>query len=223
MSYWEKIIKLYGVSETTQNGYEENELQELEQRLNILLPKVLRSYYLSLGKNEKINLSHNRLLGPNSEVFITDDGYLVIYEENQGVVYWGIKQTDLSLDNPPVYGNYNSSGETQDWHLETDTTEDFILLMAIYNGTLGGLKYNANSFDTIPVETVNFIKEKYSVIKEISFERQKIYTDDFNLVISISIDENQNGSGIFIGTENKNIFDSLLDTLSVNWSYISEE
>lgn len=223
MSYWEKIIKLFGVSETTQNGYEENELQELEQRLNILLPKVLRSYYLSLGKNEKINLSHNRLLGPNSEVFITDDGYLVIYEENQGVVYWGIKQTDLSLDNPPVYGNYNPSGETQDWHLETDTTEDFILLMAIYNGTLGGLKYNANSFDTIPVETVNFIKEKYSVIKEISFERQKIYTDDFNLVISISIDENQNGSGIFIGTENKNIFDSLLDTLSVNWSYISEE
>ena len=216
----DKIKRLYNLHED--NGYLKNELTELETRLKINLPLILKDYYLSLGKNKTINYSHNRLLNPNKEVRISDDGYLIFYEENQAVVSWGIKNVDLKKKNPPVWGNYGTE-ESPDWHMETKTTEDFLLLMAVYNGTLGGLKYNANSFGAIPIETVDTIKNNWKQIIDISQERQKVYTNNFEEVISLSFNEKGNCSAIFIGTISENRFDALLDSLAVDWSYISDE
>lgn len=203
-------------------GFSEQEIAEVENRLSIKLPEELRNYYLTLGKNESINYSHNRLLKPDNEIGISKDRYLVFYEENQVAAYWGIKEEDLKLNNPTVWGNYGTE-ENPDWQIEANSTDNFFLLMAIYNGTLGGLKYNANSFEQVKIETVGFIEKNWTEVPEIIWKNQKVYTNAFDEVISVSFDEEKNANGIFIGTSNQKRFDELLNTLEVDWSYSSYE
>jgi hypothetical protein len=147
---------------------------------------------------------------------------MMIYEENQGVANWGIKVSDLGLDHPPVWGNYGSE-EDPHWHLETKTTEDFFLLMAIYNGTFGGLKYHANAFEEIEPAIVRYIEDHWELVEEISSERQKIYTDAYQEVINLSFDDENSCEGIFLGTNHQDRFDKILDRLDIDWSYISYE
>jgi len=220
MNYIQKIKRLYNLSENESYGFSDDEIQELEKKLSIKLPLKLKEYYLELGKEENLNYSYNRLLNFKDEVEFSDDGYLIIYEENQVVAFWGIKKDDLSRDNPPVYGNYDTI-EKSDWVIETNTINDFFLLMAVYNGTFGGLKYNANFFGTIDANTVSFVEKNWSIIKEISREDQRIYTNDYYEVIILFFDDSNVCTGSFIGTSNQNRFDKMLDSLDIDWSYVS--
>lgn len=223
MTNWDEITKLYNIAgKRNKFGYQVDEISEAESRLKTAIPKVLKDYYFSLGKNEAINNSHNRLLKPNQEIEFSDDGYLVFYEENQASTYWGIAQKDLTLDNPPVWGNYGTN-ESPDWHLESKTIDNFLLLMGVYNGTLGGLRYNANYFEAIDPETVKEIENNWKVINEISWDSQKIYSNDFKEVLSLSFDKDKNCTAIFIGTSYKKRFDNLLQNLNIDWSYTSYE
>jgi len=55
MDFLKKIKKLYSISDEDNNGYNEETIIELEDKLKIRLPKALRDYYLQLGKNWHIN------------------------------------------------------------------------------------------------------------------------------------------------------------------------
>jgi hypothetical protein len=216
MTYFDKIRHLYGIGAQEQLGFEAHEIDQP-------LPEMLKEYYLSLGKQEAINYSYNRLLKPGGEIGFSQDDYLVFYEENQGVVFWGIKRADLHLSNPPVYGNYSGDEMQPDWHLECAATDAFLLLMAVYNGVLGGLAFNANSFETVPRETVEDIQNTYEEIKEISHATQRVFTRDYEAMISLSFDKEGNCTGAFIGTGDADRFDEMLDKLDLEWSYISLE
>ncbi|MCI5054773.1 MAG: SMI1/KNR4 family protein [Flavobacteriales bacterium] len=223
MHNWDEILRLYDLTNHLNNqGYKFEEIDEVESRLNVDLPMKLKDYYLSLGKNNNINYSHNRLLKPKDEIGFSDDGYLVFYEENQSSVFWGIKKEDLKLDNPPVFGNYGTS-ESPDWHEEAKTTEHFLLLMSIYNGTFGGLRYNANCFELVKLEIVKAIRENWDKVEAISWERQEIYTDNFKEVLSLSFDDNNDCTALFIGTSSEERFNQLLEKLKIDWSYTSYE
>lgn len=221
MNYLEKIRRLYQLSGGESCGFSETEITAAEQALNIKFPAVLREYYLSMGKNEAVNHSHNRLLNPN-DIYFTEDRYLIFYEENQGVVQWGIKEADLSLENPSVWGDYDTVQES-DWHQETKTLEDFLLSMSVYNGTLGGLLYNANSFSPVASETVKLIQQDWSEIPEISWKRQKVYTNDYLEIISLSFDGNNQCNAVFVGTSLEERFEKILDLPGIDWSYTSYE
>ena len=223
MTNFRNIRQLYAIHDDENSGFGEADLSALESKLACRLPEVLRTYYLTLGKYESLNYSYNRLLNPDKEIVFSEDRYLVFYEENQVVAYWGINEKDLGLQDPPVYGNYSPAGEKPDWRLVANTTGDFLLLMAVYNGTFGGLKYHANSLNPVREEIIDYIKENWNEVNEISFDRQKIYTDNFNEVISVSFDEEQNATAIFIGTSDQDRFDTLLDEIDVDWSYTSYE
>jgi len=222
MMYLQKIRTLYDLPADETFGYSEEEIINLEIDLGVRLPGKLRDYYLHLGKNERVNASHNRLLKPNGEVGYSEDDYLLFYEENQGVVSWGIKKDGLQLESPPVWGNYGDE-EMPDWHRETSTVENFFLLMAVYNGTMGGLKYNANCLDEVDPEVVKAIQQRWNEVPDISWEKQKVYTDDFREVISLSFDDSGNCNAVFIGTSDQHAFDELLDEIEVEWSYVSYE
>lgn len=215
-TYFDKIRQLYGIPAQEKIGFDSSEIDQP-------LPEILLEYYLSLGKHEALNYSHNRLLKPGGEIGFSQDEYLVFYEENQAVVYWGIKKSDLVLKNPPVYGNYSGNEMQPDWHLESATTDGFLLLMAVYNGVLGGLEYNANSFAPVPAEIVSFIQQNYEEIKEISHATQRVFTRDFVEMISLSFDKDGNCTGAFIGAGDGDRFDQMLDQLDIDWDYISLE
>ena len=221
MTYFQKIRHLYEVPENENFGFEESEIVELEKQLGIVLPAKLSEYYLNLGKHNAINYSHNRLLQP-ADIDFSQDEYLIFYEENQAVVSWGIKKEDLLNPNPLVYGNYSSDELNPDWHLEFPT-DGFLLMVAVYNGVLGGLKYNANRLETIKPEVVSYIKDNWQEVADISNNSQRIFTLDYAEMISLSFDNEQNCSGIFIGTNHQDRFDNMLDQLDVDWDYVSEE
>jgi hypothetical protein len=220
MTIIQKIKRLYNLSENENFGFSEAEILALENKLEVTLPAKLKEYYLELGKEENLNYSFNQLLKPQDEVDFSDDGYLVIYEENQVVAFWGIKKEDLKLDNPPIYGNYNTI-EKSDWEIETQTTELFFLFMAVFNGTLGGLKYNGNHFGSIDSDIVKFVEQNWTLIPAISRDNQKVYTDNYNEVISLSFDKANNCTAAFIGTSHQDRFDSILENLDIDWSYLS--
>ncbi|MNK67373.1 hypothetical protein D3C87_867060 [compost metagenome] len=220
MNYIQKIKRLYSLSENENYGFLEKQILDLEKTLNVKLPSKIKEYYLELGKEENLNYCFNRLLKPENEIGFSDDDFLVFYEENQNVAFWGIKKEDLSQDNPPVYGNYDTI-EKSDWEIETKTTENFFLLMAVFNGTLGGLQFNGNYLGEIDFEVVKLVEEKYSFIPEISRENQKVYTDDFYDIISLSFDQENNCTGAFIGSSNQERFDAILDLVDIDWSYLS--
>lgn len=215
----QNIKRLYNLSENENFGFSEKEISELETRLDSKLPSKLRDYYLTLGKEENLNYSYNTLFKPE-EVHFSDDGFLLIYEENQGVVIWGIKKEDLKLDNPPVYGNYDTI-EKSNWEIETQTTEDFLLMMAIYNGTFGGLQYNGNFIGPIDFNDVLFIEDNFALIPEISRDNQKIYTDNFRCAVSLSFDKENNCTAAFIGSYDQERFDNLLENVDIEWDYLS--
>ncbi|WP_289660772.1 SMI1/KNR4 family protein [Flavobacterium panacagri] len=219
MNYIQKIKRLYNLSENENYGFSEAEILELEKDLEITLPIKLKEYYLELGKEENLNYVYNRLLKPE-EVAFSEDDFLVIYEENQNVAIWGIKNDDLKLDNPPVYGNYDTI-ERSEWEIETQTTEDFFLFMGVYNGTLGGLQYNGNYIGDIDSAIVKQVEENWTFVPEISRDNQKVYTDDFYDVISLSFDKNNNCTASFIGSSDQNRFDAILDVIDIDWSYLS--
>lgn len=222
MTSSDKIRQLYDIPKNENFGFSEVELHELERSLDIKLPLELKNYYLTLGKVESINFSHNRLLKPKNEIGFSDDRYLVFYEENQVVAYWGIKEEDLKLDNPTVWGNYGTETKP-DWHIAANSTGNFFLFMSVYNGTLGGLKFNAHYLGKVQPEIVKFIEKNWTNVTEISWDRQKVYTDNFYEVLSLSFDEQNSCDGIFIGTSDQGRFDKILENIEIDWYYTSYE
>lgn len=215
MTYFDKIRHLYNIAAQAHFGFDASEIVQP-------LPAVLKDYYLTLGKHAAINYSHNRLLKPD-QIGFSQDEYLIFYEENQAVVYWGIKQSDLSLSDPPVYGNYSGDEMNPDWHQECATTGGFLLLMAVYNGVLGGLQFNANSFAPVAPETVAYVQETYEEVQEISHATQRVFTKEYEEMVSLSFDKEGSCTGAFIGTNDGDRFDHMLDLLDIEWSYISLE
>jgi len=220
MNYIQKIKRLYNLSENENYGFSESEMLNLEKTLKTTLPLKFKEYYLELGKEENLNYSFNRLLKPDDEIEFSDDDYLVFYEENQNVAFWGIKKEDLKQDNPPVYGNYDTI-EKSDWEIETQTTENFFLFMAVFSGTLGGLQYSGNYMGEIEPEMVKFVEDNWKLVPEISRENQKVYTDEFYDVISLSFDQNNKCLAAFIGSSDQERFDTILEGIDIDWSYLS--
>ncbi|MCW3463054.1 SMI1/KNR4 family protein [Chitinophaga nivalis] len=219
--YLQIIRKLYNLSEDANQGYTEEVLAAMEERLQIQLPSSLRQYYLTLGNNKVVNDTFNRLLTPADTGF-TEDDYLVFYEENQGVVLWGIKRTDLQQDNPPVYGTYNPAG--QEWFLDAGTTENFLLSMAYWNGALGGLPHTAFTEEEadLTAENIRIITDNWQELSGISHQLLRFFTNREEEIIVCTTDEKRAINSIYVGTHDEAIFQAIMERLPLEWMYRSD-
>ena len=225
-----QIKNLFHLAPKDCKGFSEEQLLEAEKQLAVKFPQVFREYYLQLGATESVNQSFNSLATPEQLYF--DGDFLCFYEENQGVVMWAIRKEDLANPNPSIWGNYGSETDS-DWVLENPKLSDFWLYMAIYNGTLGGLSYNANVMGgwgmedfEVPEQAVSYIEKQYDSLTELCWEGQRIFTDkDFKIVIVLSIHrETKRTTAIFIGSAQQELFDTLLDDMEnfgLQWNYTS--
>ncbi len=224
------IKNLYSLTPKDCKGFSEEQLLEAEKRLAVKFPLVFREYYLQLGATKSVNQSYNSLATPQQLYFAGD--YLCFCEENQGVVMWAIRKEDLNNPNPPVWGNYGSETDP-DWVLETQTLSDFWLYIAIYNGVMGGLRYNANAMGgwkmedfEVPTGAVAHIEKQYTELTSLSWEGQRTFTDtDFQIVITLAIHQDSNrATAIFTGSTQQKLFDTLLDAMEnfgLEWGYTS--
>ena len=223
MDIFQTIKTLYNL--TKNYGYSENDIIQEENKQKIKIPKILREYYLKLGKNKKINETHNRLLKLNKETGFSDDGYYVFYEENQAVVYWGINKNDLEKDNPKVYGNYDATNLTEEWFVDSETLEGFLLTMAYWNGVLGGLKYTANYSNDNGIENdiVKNIENNWNEIKGITNEQLRFFTNSDIEIIVVTTDLENKANGIYVGINDKKKFVETLDKIKIEWDYRTDK
>jgi hypothetical protein len=205
MTYQQKIRRLYGLDDKKDFGFSERDILDCEKRLNFKFPKTLREYYLKLGKNQKVNNSFNQLLKPKNEIDFSIDKNLVFYEENQAVVYWSIREQDLRLENPSVYRKYDITNITETWILDSPTMEDFLLTMAIWNGVLGGFKFNANTLspDQLKESIIRQVENKWTELKGITNQELRLFSNDFSDVLAFTTDKNSKVNGLFVGTNDK--------------------
>jgi len=222
MSSLHHITTLYRLDHT-RCGLSEHQIAAAEQRLGIRFPAVLREYLLTLGGNEAVNQSFNRLL-PLGEMDF-DGGYLVLTEENQGVSRCGIAKADLAQDNPPAHiGFYIGETDNYEWQPHLPDTRALLLELACTNATMGGLPYCANIMgeESVSPQSVQFIRQNRSEIVELRQENQRFYTDGFHEITLLCFAENGNVGGVFIGTAEQDRFDTLLELFGWdNWLYTS--
>jgi hypothetical protein len=85
------------------------------------LPAALREVYLRSGRRKDMHCQQDCLLGPDLEI---EDGYLLIYQEEQAVCSWGIHVRDLAVADPPVHVSYQGAST---WHRDHDQLSEFLL------------------------------------------------------------------------------------------------
>ena len=192
------IGELYTPDSKSQ-GYDAEVIAAAEQRLGCSLPATLRDYYALFGQNEALNTTYNRLLPPQN-IYYTNSGHLVFYEENQAVAVWGIDKNDLHRDDPPVYGSYDM--EREDWFEDSDTTAHFLLSMAYWQAALGGLLYTA--FREKPsAEMLAIIENNWSEQKGITNQYLRFFTSDHREILVLTTDEEGQPNGLYIASNNE--------------------
>lgn len=151
------------------------------------------------------------------------DEYLVFYEENQGVVLWGIRKEDLRLDNPAILGCYDIDGGQ--WFEDAMTTEGFLLSMAYWNGVLGGLKYCANAeLDShSAVEIMPIVEQHWNEQTGITNQFLRFFTVDHTEIVVLTTDETGQANGIYIASNNEQKFRNMTEILCMEWDYRSDE
>jgi len=115
-------------------------LDEAEARLGLSLPRMLRDFGRRFGWEGPLASARETLLSPES--WRIRGGALVFCVENQGVVLWGIRRSDLAQDDPPVYVAENR--EPLHWTWDHDRLSDFFLTLAYWQGIVGAKIYGGD-------------------------------------------------------------------------------
>jgi hypothetical protein len=107
---------------TPQDGCSELAIRRVEKRLGIPLPKAIRAYYSHCGRNARLNRTHNFVRSLAELSF--EDGHLMLMDENQAVVSWGIPIADLGKPDPVVWQRDNTPPIT--WYSEEKTWSELL-------------------------------------------------------------------------------------------------
>ncbi len=109
---------------TSEDGIKENEIDQSESKLGLKLPSVMRDIYACIGNSKELLSSHNRFFSP--EKLEIENGYLIFMEENQSVVSWGIKLSEIANQNPIVWQRNNTENV---WYSEEKTLTELLSSM----------------------------------------------------------------------------------------------
>jgi hypothetical protein len=104
-----------------------DELEQIENKLQIRLPADLLNWYSLVGKKAYLFISLHFLLPDQLKI---RNGFLEFCNDGNGDVFWGIRRTDLTQENPVVTLTYDD----YIGHLEeVGTLDTFILNAAIWD------------------------------------------------------------------------------------------
>ena len=122
------------------DAVEESAMVSAEARLGVKLPHALRMLYRASGASQALHHAHNQLLAPAKVDFAAN--HLVFYEENQGVVVWGIARDRLAEMDPPVeQGQLDSRTGEWTFYPEFGSVSEFVAAQCAWQAVQGGLAY----------------------------------------------------------------------------------
>jgi hypothetical protein len=96
------------------------------------IPEAMRAYYRVAG-NHWLNTNHNELR--TLDAFESAGGHTIFMDENQVVVQWGIRDVDLTADDPVVHQGQRVDS-AYEWSPEKYTFSRFMI--AMWRWTLTG-------------------------------------------------------------------------------------
>jgi len=208
------IKKLFHISEDF--GYEEKEILEVEKRLAISLPKVLRDYYKKFGKHLQLNHAQDNLVLP--EKLLLNNDKLIFYTENQYVIQWAIDKGDMTKTNPAVYRSY----DTETWELDGVNIYDFLKIMVYKQGLFANSVFPLEANAPIGAKHIERIQKQY---KEVSLAVDtdayeiRIFQNSYEHIIVVFSD-----SWICVSSRNEKDFQELFELLEgIEWAFVSTQ
>ena len=153
MKYIDIIKELFAVSQP--KGYTAEETEAVK-KLYGGIPSFLEQFYLELGCSDELQYLQDELILPGKYPVFLDYKYMVFFNENQGVCQAGIAESDIEMDNPPVYVGYDN----KEWIKTADTLSDFFIAMYGYQASLC-LKYSSEAFYWVSDEEVQLIERSF--------------------------------------------------------------
>jgi len=116
------------------------DIRAAESGSDVPFPLALREWYLLGGRRSDLNAALNDLLSP-AQLKVRDE-HLVFFLENQAVVRWGIRVSDLGMADPPVYLDNDftvpPAPPAHPWILENATLSEFLLQMIMLHTLICG-------------------------------------------------------------------------------------
>lgn len=195
-------------------GVPNNEIDGVEKKLKKPIPQYLRSFHEKYGRHTIIMSAQNRFI-PLEDLKI-ENGWLRILHENQFVAEWAIQESDLELEDPPVFVTYDGIK----WEKESNSLKKFLYFNIIFNALMG-LEFTANvvglkNFD------LSILQNGWQTIDE-GF---KVWNTSLHVAPdgkSIMGIFGKNEHDLFIASNSENSFDQLESTLDLEWDYSSKE
>lgn len=135
------------------NGYSEDQIVNAETHIGRPLPNALRNWYARYGNRRDIWSIQDSMVDPNYLELDAINKCLVIRVENQNCERWGILESDLALDDPPIY-EFEQPGQA------STTTSAFLLQVLLYESMFGA-KFSAGG-ETPNAVIEESIERKYS-------------------------------------------------------------
>jgi len=116
------VHRFLGRSLRGEDGLNEEEIQKAERLLGLRLPLAMREYYRVVGAIDQLNRLQNVIFSPK-ELYIEDE-FLMFMDENQSVVSWGLKISELSSPDPTAWQLNNTPPEQ--WLSEEKTFSELL-------------------------------------------------------------------------------------------------
>jgi hypothetical protein len=119
---------------TPVDGVPVERVEAAEKELGFRLPEALRELYMLIGANEDLTGQENYLT-PLDDLEI-EDGYLWVWNENQGVWFYAIAEAELASSDPPTQFIMDEElDESESGKLLSDTALLMVALDLIMAGT----------------------------------------------------------------------------------------
>jgi hypothetical protein len=173
------------------------------------LPKALAEYYAVAGNELVLNQCYDRLLPPD-EVFV-ESGRIAFMEENQVVVYWGVRgladdsnhdsnhDSNTANGNPPLEQGANNEGEPIDWYSELTDCASFLITMLYWHASFGGGLEFCGSAVVAP-DLKETLEQRFDVIgtidtltaygrKGCALSFSKMFDDEYQLFAGFSTEQ----------------------------------
>ncbi|HEY2584140.1 MAG TPA: hypothetical protein VGI81_00075 [Tepidisphaeraceae bacterium] len=140
-TYFRELYDRFGYPLTRRDAVPEAAIRTAERRLGVRVPRVLRDYYAIAGRKRRFAASHNRVLPPRE--WVVDRNRLVLMDENQVVVRWGVSLRNPDAADPPV--SQGVHGDAISWYPEHRRCSVFLAVMLCYNAVSGGFRLCAKA------------------------------------------------------------------------------
>ena len=157
MKLQEIVCDLYGVDQP--QGCTDEEIDSVRKIFGAI-PAAVEDFWRTFGRTKELNQCQDNWWFPalyEKWGNLSEGDFLILLCENQGVCRSGIRKTDLSLPDPPVYTRM--AADEGPWVLSASTVSEFLEAALTYEA-IWQLKYSAEEYYWLTDEELATVQAK---------------------------------------------------------------